>query len=77
MENHSRKGTPWNGKTVTRGMEFGVSPMPETRRQMVERGRLFGAPTFRWIPAKGVVRVEYRAFVTTAGHIPDEPITSG
>ena len=28
--------------TLTRGMEFGVSPMPETRRQMVERGAMFG-----------------------------------
>jgi len=27
-ENHSRTNAPWNGKTVTRGMEFGVTPMP-------------------------------------------------
>ena len=25
-------------------MEFGASPMPETRRQMIERGNLFGVP---------------------------------
>ena len=37
-----RRGT---GGRVTRGMEFGVSPFPETRRQMIERGPLFGTPT--------------------------------
>ena len=42
---------PWNGQTLTRGMEFGVSPFPETRREMIERGRLFDVPAFRWIPA--------------------------
>ena len=72
-ENHCRTAAPWNGKTITRGMEFGVSPMPETRRQMIERGSLFGVPGYRWIPARKTVRVEYRAFVTTAQSIPDEP----
>ena len=72
-ENRSRTRLPWNGKTVTRGMEFGVSPMPQTRRQMIERGSLFGVPGFRWIPAKSTVRVEYSAFVTTSDFIPEEP----
>ena len=72
-ENHCRTAPPWNGHTITRGMEFGVSPMPESRRQMIERGRLFGVPGFRWIPARKTVRVEYRTFVTTAEKIPDEP----
>lgn len=71
-ENRSRAGLPWNGRTVALGMEFGVSPMPENRRQMVARGRLFGAPGFRWIPAKSKVAVEYCAFITTAGAIPEE-----
>ena len=39
-ENRSRLQPPWNGRTITRGMEFGVSPMPETRRAMIERARL-------------------------------------
>ena len=51
-ENHSRTQAPWNGRTLTRGMEFGVSPMPESRRQMVDRGKLFGVPAYRWLPAK-------------------------
>jgi len=72
-ENRSRTGPPWNGRTITRGMEFGVSPMPETRRAMIERGGLFGVPGFRWVPAKKTVRVEYRAFVTASDSIPGEP----
>jgi hypothetical protein len=60
-ENHSRMQAPWNGQTVTRGFEFGVSPMPETRRQMIDRGSLFGVRAFRWIPAKTRVAVRYEA----------------
>jgi hypothetical protein len=72
-ENHRRPSPPWNGQTVTRGLEFGVSPFPETRRQMIERGSLFGVPGYRWIPARQTVRVAYRAFVTTAAAIPEAP----
>jgi hypothetical protein len=54
-------------------MEFGVSPMPETRREMIARGSLFGVPAFRWIPARKTVTVEYRAFITQADSIPEEP----
>ena len=70
-ENHSRRQVPWKGKTLTRGMEFGVSPIPETRRQMIERGRLFGVPTYRWLPAKGRLEVEYRAFTLRSESIPE------
>ena len=72
-ENQSRTHSPWNGREITRGMEFGVSPMPETRRAMIDRGSLFGVPAFRWIPAKQTARVEYSAFITAADAIPDEP----
>jgi hypothetical protein len=40
-------------------MEFGASPMPESRRSMVDRCRLFGVPTYRWIAAMSRVEVEY------------------
>src|SRR5580658_5871203 len=62
-ENYSRTGAPWNGRTLTRGMEFGASPVAETRRQMVERGSLFGVPGFRWIPARTSVEVRYCAAI--------------
>lgn len=71
-ENHSRKQAPWLGKSLTRGMEFGVSPMPETRKAMVTRGSLFGVPGYRWLAAKGEAVTEYCAFVQPADGIPDE-----
>jgi len=77
-ENHSRTQPPWNGSALTRGMEFGASPFPESRREMIERGRLFGAPTFRWIPAGTRVTVEYRATLRHADAIPEtlEPFST-
>jgi len=71
-ENHCRQRPPWNGQTLTRGMEFGVSPMPESRRQMIERNNLFGVSAYRWLPAKSRLSVSYCAFLTTAGNLPSE-----
>lgn len=72
-ENHSRKQAPWNGRTVTWGMEFGASPLPESRRAMIERNGLFGERGYRWIPARSTVRVEYSAFVAASQSIPERP----
>src|SRR4029453_6450925 len=71
-ENRSRTQPPWNGKTLTRGMEFGVSPMPESRRAMIDRGRLFGIPTYRWIPAKTKVAAEYWTICRPSATIPEQ-----
>ena len=65
-ENFSRSHAPWNGRTLTRGMEFGASPFPETRREALGRGRLFGERTIGWIPARSSVRVEYSLFLCRA-----------
>jgi hypothetical protein len=70
-ENRSRRGLPWNGATLACGMEFGVSPMPESRCAMVDRGRLFDVPTYRWIPARTRVEVEYWAIFKDADAIPE------
>lgn len=70
-ENRSRPGSPWNNQEITRGMEFGVSPFPETRREMIERGRMFDTPTFRWIPARTAVTVEYRIVTAEVDGVPD------
>jgi hypothetical protein len=70
-EHYLRTEPPWNGKTMTCGMEFGVSPFVESRRKMVERGTLFGVPAYRWAPARSKTNVEYCAFVTTAHKIPE------
>jgi len=76
-ENHSRDFAPWNGGEVTCGMEFGASPMPETRRAMVERASLFGVPGYRWLPARTPVTVEYCAFVLQRDRIPEAVEWSG
>jgi hypothetical protein len=65
-ENYSRTSSPWNGRTMTRGMEFGVSPFPETREAMVRRGSLFGVPTYRRITPGGSITVEYHATIHPA-----------
>jgi hypothetical protein len=70
-ENRSRPSSPWQSREITRGMEFGVSPFPETRREMIARGRLFDTPTFCWIPARGHVTAEYRIVAFRATHVPD------
>jgi hypothetical protein len=73
-ENHARIHPPWNGRALTLGMEFGASPFPESRRQMIERGTLFGLPGYRWIPARQKVTVDYAAFARIARTIPDNVI---
>ena len=70
-EKYCRQSPPWNGKTMTRGIEFGVSPIPEMRRAMIDRGTMFGAPCYRWIPARSRVAVEYAAFIGAAERIPE------
>jgi hypothetical protein len=70
-ENYSRSAPPWNGVTLTRGMEFGASPFPESRRAMIERGQLFGVPGYKWIPARRSVTVEYRMFLVPAEVVPE------
>jgi hypothetical protein len=70
-ENCSRQQAPWNGSTLTRGMEFGVSPFPESRREMIDRARLFDVPTYRWIPAATSVSVEYWVRLDRAESIPE------
>ncbi len=70
-ENRSRAGAPWNGRVLARGMEFGVSPMPETRREMIGRRTMFGTRTFRWVPARTRVEAEYWIVLKTADAIPE------
>jgi hypothetical protein len=70
-ENHSRTAAPWNRQTLARGMEFGVSPMPEPRRGMIDRGRLFGVPAYRWIGARSQVTVEYWIVAARAHAVPE------
>ena len=70
-ENCLRTHAPWNGRTRTCGMEFGVSPMPESRRNMMDRGSLFGVPGYRWLPAGQVVSVSYQIVIGPARQVSD------
>ena len=70
-ENYDRTAPPWRGQTLTRGLEFGASPFPESRRSMIERGSLFGTPGYRWIPARSRVSVDYVALLVPAASVED------
>jgi hypothetical protein len=69
-ENHLRPWAPWNSNGFALGMEFGVSPMVESRRKMVERGKVFNTATFRWIAARSRHSARYCAFVRQADAMP-------
>jgi hypothetical protein len=63
QENRRMTHKPWNGQAVTRGIEFGTTPFAEGLRRSVERGSLFGAPTYRWIGARERRKVSYGIFL--------------
>ncbi len=62
-ENYSRATPPWNGKTLTRGLEFGLSPFPTGRDEMKKLGKLQGTPTLARLAAKGSLRATFWAFL--------------
>jgi hypothetical protein len=69
-ENHLRPWAPWNSQGLALGMEFGVSPMVESRQEMVARGPMFDTPTFRWVPALTTISASYCAFLREAKRMP-------
>ncbi len=64
QEHMSNKRTPANGVMIARGIEWGTSPVDEGLRRSVERGSMFGKPTFRWIGARQRVKSEFTLFLT-------------
>jgi hypothetical protein len=58
-----RADTGGTGRTA-RGIQFGTSPFDEGLRRSVERGRLFGTPTYRWIGARQRLSTTFRIFLT-------------
>jgi hypothetical protein len=62
-ENQSRADAPWKGKAQTRGLEFGSTPFPLTRREAFAVSPLFDTPTFSVVPAKGKTTVSYLSFL--------------
>jgi hypothetical protein len=58
-ERHARTEKPWCKNVSVRAFEFGASPYPETRRNLLLRPRLFDVPTYLILPAKKTVWVRY------------------
>jgi hypothetical protein len=58
-ERFNRTSAPWHGKTFCRGLEFSTTPFAIPRRQTIERGPLFGHPTYRWLPANSKAQVRF------------------
>lgn len=48
----------------SRGMEFGTQPFDVSRREAVSTGEMFGAPTYRWLPAKSKITSRFVVFYT-------------
>lgn len=63
QENENNTTKPWDGKVIARGMEFGTTPMPEGLRKSVERGTMFGVPTYRWIGGRQRLKTTWTAFL--------------
>jgi hypothetical protein len=68
-ENMARTNAPWNGRAQTRGLEFGSTPSPVTRREAFAVAPLFGTPTFTTVPAKGKAVAKYLSFLA---HVPED-----
>ena len=52
---------PSTGK-FSRGLEFSTQPYNEPRREAVAKNGMFGAPTFRWLPAKSAIHTSFLMF---------------
>ena len=63
QENQNNTGKPWDGKAIARGLEFGTTPFAEGLRKSIERGRMFGVPTFRWIGARQRLKTTWTVFL--------------
>lgn len=49
-------------KKLARGMEFATQPFDVPRREAVQLNSLFGAPTFRWLPARSKIESRFLMF---------------
>lgn len=58
-ESYARKQSPWNGKTLARGMEFANTPFPLGLRKSVDLGTFQGQRAYAWLPARGKIVHNY------------------
>jgi hypothetical protein len=51
---------------MNRGLEFATQPFDVPRRETVELHSMFGAPAYRWLPAKSKITTRFLLFWTKA-----------
>jgi len=54
---------PANGH-LARGLEFSTQPWDCPRRESIQTHAMFGAPTYRWLPARGRISAKFLVFWT-------------
>ncbi|HOL70492.1 MAG TPA: hypothetical protein PLP04_20080 [Bryobacteraceae bacterium] len=65
-----REEYPWlqdwqSYETITRmnrGLEFGTQPFDVPRREVIDLRSMFGAPVYRWLPAKSKITTQFLLF---------------
>jgi hypothetical protein len=62
-ENGGSAYTPYDGKTIAWGIEFGTCALPLGRIEMLSSGPLLGRPRFGALPARTTLRTSYDAIV--------------
>ena len=63
QENRLATTPPWNGQVIARGLEFGTTPFEGTMANVVEEGKIYGVPVYRWIGGRERVTIRYIAFL--------------
>ncbi|MCW5980245.1 MAG: hypothetical protein KIT09_19330 [Bryobacteraceae bacterium] len=69
-----REEFPWlqiwehypQGRTLARGLEFSTQPYDVPRRESISLGAMFGAPTYRWLPARSKITSRFLLFFAQA-----------
>ena len=64
-ENGVRQNGPWNGNAQVRGMEFGTTPFPLGREEILRREHLWDTPCRCVVPAQETRTARYIAFLFT------------
>ena len=68
-ENRELQVPPWNGKAMTRGMEFGNTRIPGTASEYFKHPEMYGTRTFGWFEGKEKITARYLAFMAS---VPEE-----
>ena len=62
-EHRDRVAPPWGGRTVARGLEFGLSPFAHGKAAMQKLGSLFGVPVLGTLKAGETRKAAWRIFI--------------